>query len=103
VNFGALVGSEPNGTLERRADLINGQAFTWRLGPKDQANIRYAFGTILELVRHAGARSVIMPTRPGVEFVPDSDNIRRFNEVLASQSLRMRDLGINTAPHRAAT
>jgi choline dehydrogenase-like flavoprotein len=64
---------------------------------RDQANIRYAFGTILELARYAGARSVIMPTRPGVEFMPGPDNIRRFNEVLASRSLRMRDLVINTA------
>ena len=97
VAFGALVGSEPNGRLERRADLINGQAFTWRLGQQDQASIQYALGTILELARHAQARSVIVPTRPGVEFVPDSDNIRQFNEVLASRALRMQDFVINTA------
>ena len=97
VNFGALVGAEPNGTLERRADLINGQAFTWHLGQQDQANIRYALSTTLELAQHAGAQSVIVPTRPGVEFVPNLDNIRQFNEVLASRALRLQDFVMNTA------
>jgi choline dehydrogenase-like flavoprotein len=97
VDFGALVGSEPNGRLQRRADLLRGQAFTWHLGPQDQDNIRYALGTILELARHAAARSVIVPTRPGVELVPDPDNIRQFNAILASRALRMQDVVINTA------
>ena len=97
VNFGALVGAEPNGTLERRANLINGQAFTWHLGQQDQANIRYALGTTLELARHGGAQSVIVPTRPGVEFVPNPDNIRQFNEVLVSRALCLQDFVMNTA------
>jgi choline dehydrogenase-like flavoprotein len=97
VNFGALVGAEPNGTLERRADLINGQAFTWHLGQQDQANMQYALGTTLELARHAGAQSVIVPTRPGVEFAPNLDNIRQFNKVLASRALRLQDFVLNTA------
>jgi choline dehydrogenase-like flavoprotein len=67
------------------------------LGQQDQANIRYALSTTLELAQHAGAQSVIVPTRPGVEFVPNLDNIRQFNEVLASRALRLQDFVMNTA------
>ena len=98
VHFGALVGAEPNGTLERRADLINGQAFTWHLGQQDQANIRYALSTTLELAQHAGAQSVIVPTRPGVECVPNLGQyptIRRG--VLLPERCACRNFVMNTA------
>ncbi|WP_257446721.1 GMC family oxidoreductase N-terminal domain-containing protein [Archangium lipolyticum] len=97
VNFGALVGSESNGVLERQPSLINGQSFTWKLGPKDEEHIRYALGMLLELGRGAGARRIALPTRPGVEFEPTEENIREFNRRLSTYRLRMQDLLVNTA------
>lgn len=95
--FGALVGSEPNGTLSLRADLLNGQAFDWKLGEADQANIRYALGVLLQLGAEAGASRAIVPTRPGVELPLNADNIREFNRVLGNRPLRLRDLLMSTA------
>ncbi len=97
VSFGALVGSEPNGRIERRTDLLNGRAFTWHLGPEDQDHVRYALVTLLELARGAGARRVILPTRPGVELEPQPALIREFQQRLAQRPLRMEDLLVNTA------
>jgi choline dehydrogenase-like flavoprotein len=97
VNFGALVGAESNGVLERRPSLINGQAFTWKLGPKDEDHIRYALGMLLELGRGAGARRITLPTRPGVEFALTEENVREFNRRLSTYRLRMQDLLVNTA------
>ncbi|WP_224247764.1 GMC family oxidoreductase N-terminal domain-containing protein [Hyalangium gracile] len=97
VSFGALVGSESNGRIERRGDLLNGRSFTWQLGPEDEAHVRYALVTLLELARGAGARRVILPTRPGVEMEPEPHLIREFARRLSLRPLRMEDLLVNTA------
>ena len=34
INYGALVGSESNGIIQKKVDLLNGQAFSWELGEK---------------------------------------------------------------------
>ncbi|HEY6083507.1 MAG TPA: GMC family oxidoreductase N-terminal domain-containing protein, partial [Chitinophagaceae bacterium] len=62
VNFGSLIGSEPNGITRKKADLLNGQSFTWTLGKKDVANIKYGLGTLVKLGQLAGAKRAILPT-----------------------------------------
>lgn len=97
VNFGALVGSEPNGIIQRRADLLNGQAFTWDLGNKDSANIKYALTSILKLGMHSGAKKSVLPMKPGIEIVLSEKNIRKFENQINDYPLRMEDLMIGTA------
>lgn len=97
LNFGTLIGSEPNGIINEKADIINGQAFDWELGDLDRSNIRYAFSTLLELGMHAGAKRVILPTKPGLDIKITPENIRRFNKAFHDYPLSMDDLGMATA------
>src|SRR5262249_1301963 len=96
-NFGALVGSEPNGVIELRSDPISGRPFTWYLGARDRANITYALTTLLEIGEGAGATRGILPTEPGLEIPLTADNIARFTHNLAAYPLRMSDLRLTTA------
>jgi choline dehydrogenase-like flavoprotein len=97
VNFGALVGSEPNGIIHSKADILNGQAFSWELGNEDRENIRYAFSTILKLGLHAGAEKGILPTKPGIELNLNPAEIEKFDNSLKDYPLRIEDLLIGTA------
>ncbi|MEO8666252.1 MAG: GMC oxidoreductase, partial [Ignavibacteria bacterium] len=97
LNFGTLVGSEANGIIQRKTDLINGQAFSWELGDIDRTNIKYALGTILKLGFYAGARKGILPMKPGIEIDLTLDNISRFEKNFNDYPLRMDDLLIGTA------
>ena len=97
INFGALVGSEPNGIILSKADILNGQAFSWELGNEDRENIRYAFSTILKIGYHAGAVKGILPMKPGVELTLNPGEIEKFENSLKEYPLRMEDLLIGTA------
>lgn len=97
LNFGALVGSEPNGIINKRADLLNGQAFSWELGDLDRENIRYALGTILKLGFYAGAVKAFLTTKPGLEINLNIQSIENFEKDLKDYPLRMSDLIIGTA------
>ncbi|MEO6695955.1 MAG: GMC family oxidoreductase [Ignavibacteria bacterium] len=97
MNIGALVGSEPNGIINRKADLINGQAFDWELGKTDKENIRYAFSTLLQIGLNAGALKAILPMKPGVEIILSKENINNFNSCFAEYPMRIQDLLIGTA------
>lgn len=99
LNFGVLVGSEPRGVIERKADLINGQAFTWSLGDHDRDNIRFALSTLLEIGAHAGAHHAVVPMQPGVELDlrAGSTDRARFVQRLNSYRLSMSDMLLSTA------
>lgn len=97
VNFGALVGSEPNGVIELKADLINGRPYTWRLGDDDRTKIRFALTTLLELGLAAGASRVVLPTEPGLEIPLTRANVSRFKSAIESYPLRLSDLRLTTA------
>lgn len=97
VNFGTLVGSEPNGIIQKKVDLLNGQAFSWELGEKDRENIKFAFTTILKLGYHAGATKAVLPMKPGIEVILNEQSINRFENDFRSYPLRMEDLLIGTA------
>jgi hypothetical protein len=97
-NFGSLIGSEPNGTVLKKADLFNGQAFTWNLGQKDISNIKYAFSTLVQFGQLSGARRVILPTKPGIELdLTKTDSTQRFLAALNDYPLRIEDLYLGTA------
>jgi hypothetical protein len=97
INYGALVGSEPNGVIEKKADMINGRPFSWELGEKDKKNIKYAFATLLNLGLHSGALKAYIPTKPGIEIEISEKNIADFISALENYPLRMEDLNIGTA------
>ena len=97
INYGALVGSEPNGIIQKKADIINGQAFTWELGGRDSENIKYALNAILKLGMHSGAVKAVLPTKPGLEIPLSENSIKLFSEKIKDYPLRMEDLLIGTA------
>ena len=97
INFGALVGSETNGEVERTPDVINGRAFTWSLGDRDREAIRYTLGTLVDIGHAAGATRSLIPTEPGIDLPLTEGNIRRFKRALADYPLRMEDLRLTTA------
>ncbi|MDQ3193578.1 MAG: GMC oxidoreductase [Bacteroidota bacterium] len=97
LNFGTLVGSEPNGIIQKKTDLFNGQAFSWELGNIDRTNIKYALTTILKLGYYAGAMKAFLPMKPGIEIDLTPDNLNRFEKSIQDYPLRMNDLLIGTA------
>jgi choline dehydrogenase-like flavoprotein len=97
LNFGALVGSEPNGEILPSADLLNGQAFTWELGERDRDHIRYMLRTLLEIGRGAGAVRAVVPTQPGIELDMNPVTLDKFSRALGDYPLSTRDLLLSTA------
>jgi choline dehydrogenase-like flavoprotein len=97
LNFGALVGAEPNGVIALRGDALTGRPFTWTLGDEDRANIKYALTTLLELGRLAGASRGVLPTEPGLEIPLTEADLARFTRELADYPLQMSDLRLTTA------
>ncbi len=97
LNFGSLIGSEPNGVIQKKADLFNGQAFSWSLGTSDVSNIKYALETLVRLGQKAGATRAIIPTRPALELELTEQEINQFAETFDAYPLRMKDIYIGTA------
>lgn len=101
ISMGVLVNSEPNGTIERKPDLLNGQAFTWSLGPTDQTNIKFALETLLRIGMHAGATRAVLPMQPGVDLDLSKSNredvVGEFVKRLGSYHLSMTDMLMSTA------
>ncbi len=97
LNIGALVGSEPNGIIQKKTDILNGQAFTWELGDLDRENIKYALVTLLKLGFYSGAIKGILAMKPGLEIDLSLENINRFENNIRDYPLRMDDLLIGTA------
>lgn len=97
VNFGALVGSEPNGVIELKTDWINGRAFKWELGEIDKKNIKYAFKTILLIGKNAGAKTCTLPMEPGVTINLNDNDINEFLAHIENYPIEMKDLRLTTA------
>ncbi len=97
ANFGALVGAESNGVIERTPDIVNGRAFSWELGATDRANIKFALSTLVGIGLHAGALRAIIPTEPGIELPLDTNSVDRFRKALDAYPLKMSDLRLTTA------
>ncbi len=100
LNFGVLVGSEPRGIIERKADLVNGQAFSWSLGARDRDNIRFALATLLRIGVHAGARRAVLPMQPGVDLDLSANGGKAaedFIKRLMEYPFSMSDMLLSTA------
>jgi hypothetical protein len=98
LNFGSLIGSEPNGEVKRKAGILSGQTFTWELGDKDLQNIRYGMETLIRLGQAAGSTRAIIPTQPGIDLdLREKGNVDRFIKTFSSFPLRMKDINVGTA------
>jgi len=97
LNFGSLVGSEPNGVIQLKGDPVTGRPFTWTLGERDRANIKYAISTLLDLGLAAGATRCVLPTEPGIEIPLTPSDISRFKQQMENYPLQMSDLRLATA------
>lgn len=97
MNFGALVGSQPGGTVERKADILAGRAISWRLQPADVDHLKFALRTLVSLAHSGGARRVVLRTEPGISLEPTRENCERFAKALDAYPLSLSDLALVTA------
>lgn len=97
VNFGALVGSESNGRIEPKGDVLNGRAFTWTLGDRDKQNIKLALSTAVQLGKQAGANYAIVPTEPGLRLDLKSNDAEKFTNALNDYPINISELRLTSA------
>ena len=97
TNFGILVGSEPNGVISKRPDVISGRPFTWNLGEQDVARIKYALTTVLDIAKAGGGTRGLLPTTPGIDIPLTDGDLDHFKKKLKDYPLRMADLKLLTA------
>jgi len=81
VNFGALVGSDPCGSVARNRDLLFGRAIEWRQTEGDIGRIKKALATLVRIARASGAERIILPTHPAL-IIPLDDNFEKALEGL---------------------
>ena len=97
IIFGGLLGSQPNGVVQKKADMLNGQAFSWTLDTKDIENIKYSINTLVQLGKLAGATRALLPTRPGIELPLDDKSVNDFTRSFNAFPVRINDLQMGTA------
>ena len=96
MNIGALVASEPNGVIERTPDWLDGRPVSWTIGTRDEAHLKFALNTLVDLAAAAGANKVILPTEPGLSLCT-ADDRTRFKRAMEQYPLRMEDLRLVTS------
>ena len=78
--------------------MLSGQAFTWELGETDLSNIKYAIKTLIELGKLAGAKKVILSTKPGIVLdLTNQAEVDLFMKTFEAYPLRLDDLFLGTA------
>lgn len=97
VNFGALVGSEPNGIIEVKANIMDGRALSWEIGKTDQENLKFALSTLVALAEKAGGIKAAIPMDPGLEIPLSAKNVAHFQKSLKNTDLKMQHLRLTTA------
>jgi hypothetical protein len=97
INLGALVGSEPNGVVQRTPTAFNGHPITWTLGDRDRDHIRYAISTLVRIGMGAGATRAVIASRPGIELPLTERAVAEFEKEFAAYPLRVADMFFATA------
>jgi choline dehydrogenase-like flavoprotein len=88
LNFGALVGSDPSGSVSRKRDLLSGRAIEWEQTDAEIGRIKRALSTIVRIAAAAGGRQVILPTQPPLFLTLDSgldEHLSALDRTLASR------------------
>ena len=81
VNFTALVGSDPAGSVSRTRDVLFGRAIEWNQTPDDLIRVKKAIATILRMAAAAGAKNVILPTLPPLNVPMDGLVEQRISDI----------------------
>jgi choline dehydrogenase-like flavoprotein len=74
VNFGALVGSDPGGSVSADRSVLFGRAIEWHQTPDDIRRIKAALTTMVHFAKAAGADHILLPTHP-VLNIPLNGNV----------------------------
>ncbi|HVZ41042.1 MAG TPA: GMC family oxidoreductase N-terminal domain-containing protein [Candidatus Kapabacteria bacterium] len=85
VNFGALVGSDPGGSVSRKRSVLLGRAIEWKQTAGDLARIKQALATMARFARGAGAERILLPTHPvlNIPLAGDiNDTLATFNQAV---------------------
>ncbi len=88
VNFTALVGSDPAGSVSRNRDLVFGRAIQWEPTASDLNRIRKALISIIQISRAAGAKKVLLPTHPVLHLQLNGsieDVVRKMDRILVDK------------------
>ncbi len=88
INFTALVGSDPAGSVSYDRDVLFGRAVQWDQTPDDLLRIKKVFAAILRMARGAGAKSVMLSTLPPLIIPMDAfveDRIRDIDRVITDK------------------
>ncbi|HTR98674.1 MAG TPA: GMC family oxidoreductase, partial [Bacteroidota bacterium] len=81
VNFTALVGSDPGGSVSAKADILFGRAIEWDQTADDLLRIKKALATIIRIAAGAGARNVLLPTIPPLRIPIDAHVEERIRDI----------------------
>jgi len=72
VNFTALIGSDPAGTVSKNRDILFGRAIEWNQTENDLSRVKKALLTLARISKEAGGKKIILPTNPVVVINLDS-------------------------------
>ncbi len=98
LNFGVLIGSENSGEMFADPSLIDGRSFKWEITEADSEKIKTAFKTMIQIGKNSGAKSAILPMRPGIKLnLLKEEEVTKFLELLDNHPLSKQDLIISTA------
>jgi choline dehydrogenase-like flavoprotein len=86
TNFGVLVGSDPSGTVSRNRDLVFGRAIDWNQTKGEIERIKRSLVTLVRIAKGAGAKRIILPTRPALIIPLESDVEKTLSALNATLS-----------------
>jgi choline dehydrogenase-like flavoprotein len=81
INFGALVSSDPSGSVSRTRDLMFGRAIDWQQTPDEVKRLKKALATLVRIAKGAGGRRIILPTRPALVIPLDANVEEKIEEM----------------------
>jgi choline dehydrogenase-like flavoprotein len=89
LNFGALVGSDPSGSVCRKRDIMFGRAIQWNQTEGELSRIRRALATVVWIAKAAGGKRAILPTHPALTIPLDAgtgNTLANFDRILNDKS-----------------
>ncbi|MEM9821622.1 MAG: GMC oxidoreductase [Bacteroidota bacterium] len=98
LNLGILIGSDNSGTISPKPDPLSGRAFSFDLNPGELEKIKTGFLKLLEVARLSGAKSGILPLKPGIRVdLQDPSAYPTFVEAFTAHSLSQSEIVLNSA------
>ncbi|MBI5471008.1 MAG: GMC family oxidoreductase [Ignavibacteriae bacterium] len=88
VNFTALVGSDPAGSVSRERDVLFGRAIQWSPTASDLNRMRKSLITIIQIAQASGAKEILLPTHPVLRLHLDKnigDVVRMMEKIFVEK------------------